>query len=947
MRPPRKDDARAPEHAVCSGALVYSTPCETMSEASRKQLSFSSVAILGPGLLGGSLALAVRKQLPHVHVRLWGRREEPLEYARSSGAAHAASTRLEEVVEGADLVVLATPVGVMSRLVSGMLPLLKPGVLVTDVGSVKGCVHQSVGSALTETGVAFIGSHPMAGSEKQGMEHASGELFRDATCILTNDEHVHEDMLLLLQRFWERVGCHCIRMKAADHDSSVARISHIPHALSALCVHTALDGGDVKLLGLVSAGGFRDTTRVSMGEPSMWAETVSSATRPNLKTEEGPQTVNVITRDLMESKGSDSRVEALRMDSSVNTGGDMLLSRTADQYTIRGFAGTDVQIGYMPLPRGMGYGMDTSLIENIEIVKGPIGSISGGQTSTLGAYGAGGSINLILKAPDFEERTELTAYARLSHHGQKYRVTIDDTRYRGNETDGFALRTVVAAEYERPFWLSNGANGGQKYTVSPIFRWQHDSRTKTVLTTSFQYQNSPTTMGIPVLGGHFVGPYDAWYGSPSGRLNAKSLLAMLDFERKLEKVWTIRIGGGMGYSDVDYNVWGISSSAGRGMSTEDYYNQMIASGKAKYEAAWSDEWNINWNFYSNALAEFKTGQVEHEALMGVSYTGSSTYGDGSSLVTNATANTNGYFSLYNPPPFFPAGRDYSGANATDTVVQRAGVLLQDVLSYGQWRFLAGVRGDAHFSLDNNYAFAWSPRFGITRMFGERVALFANAARTSAPNFGYLDENGKELTDSWRTDQMEFGFRVSPVDKVWFSASWFDIIQNNTPVAIDGYTNRYYSDGSKRAEGVELSLNGEITKNWSSYLSYTYTRTKNRTSGEVYPTIAPNALALWQKYRIDGGLLNGTVLGLGYRCKDSYYATFRGAKIADNYTIPSYSVFDFTVEIPLPETKWLKDATLRLAVYNIFDKKYVQSTRHAVQCTVGEPRTFEVGVKTAF
>ena len=181
-----------------------------MREYSRKQLFFSSVAILGPGLLGGSLALAVRKQLPHVHVSLWGRREEPLEYARSSGAAHTASTRMEEVVEGADLVVLATPVGVMPRLVSDMLPLLKPGVLVTDVGSVKGCVHQAVGSVLKKAGVAFIGSHPMAGSEKQGMEHASGDLFRDATCILTNDEHVHEDVLLLLQRFWERVGCHCI-----------------------------------------------------------------------------------------------------------------------------------------------------------------------------------------------------------------------------------------------------------------------------------------------------------------------------------------------------------------------------------------------------------------------------------------------------------------------------------------------------------------------------------------------------------------------------------------------------------------------------------------------------------------------------------------------------------------------------------------------------------------
>lgn len=677
---------------------------------------------------------------------------------------------------------------------------------------------------------------------------------------------------------------------------------------------------------------------------SLRAETVSTATLTNMKTEEVPQTVNVITRDLMESKGADSLVEALRMDSSVNTGGDMLMSRTADQYTIRGFAGSDVQIGNMPLPRGMGYGMDTSLVESIEIVKGPIGSIAGGQSSTLGPYGAGGSINLVLKTPEFVDRTELTAYARFSHHGQKYRMTIDDTRYRGDETNGFALRTVVAAEYDRPFWLNGGANGGQKYTVSPIFRWQHDSRTKTVLTTSFQYQNSPTYMGIPVLAGHFVGPYDAWYGSPSGRLNSKSLLAMLDFERKLEKVWTVRIGGGLGYSDVDYNIWGVSSSPGRGggMTTQEYYDQMIADGKAKYEASWSDTQNINWNFYSNAVAEFKTGQVAHEALMGVSYTGRSVYGDGSSM-----NNTNDYFSLYNPAPVIPSPRDYSGMNSDDSVIQRAGFLLQDVLSYGEWRFLAGVRGDAHFSMDNNYAFAWSPRFGITRMIGERVALFANAARTSAPNFGYKDENNKELTNSWRTDQMEFGFRVSPVDKVWFSASWFDIIQNNTPVTLPGSLDRYYADGSKRAEGVELSLNGEITKNWSSYLSYTYTRTKNRTTGEVYPTIAPNALAIWQKYRIDGGLLNGTVLGLGYRCKDSYYATFRGEKIADNYTIPSYSVFDFTVEIPLPETKWLKDATLRLAVYNIFDKKYVQSTRHAVQCAVGDPRTFEVGLKTTF
>lgn len=243
-----------------------------MRESFRKLSSFSSVAILGPGLLGGSLAMAVRKCLPHVHVRLWGRREAPLKYALSLGCAHVASTRLEDVLAGADLIVLATPVGVMSRLVENLPVLLKAGTLVTDVGSVKGCVHQTVGSVLTEAGVAFIGSHPMAGSEKQGIEYASGDLFQNATCILTNDEHVHEDVLLQLQRFWEKVGCHCIRMKSEDHDFSVARVSHIPHVLSALCVHSALDEGNVKLLGLISAGGFRDTTRISMGDSAMWAE---------------------------------------------------------------------------------------------------------------------------------------------------------------------------------------------------------------------------------------------------------------------------------------------------------------------------------------------------------------------------------------------------------------------------------------------------------------------------------------------------------------------------------------------------------------------------------------------------------------------------------------------------------------------------------------------------
>ncbi len=675
-------------------------------------------------------------------------------------------------------------------------------------------------------------------------------------------------------------------------------------------------------------------------------ETVSSATLTNMKLEEVPQTVNVITSELMEEKGADSLIEALRMDSSVSTGGEMIFSRTGDQFSIRGFAGSDVQIGNMKVPNGMGYALDTSVVENVEIVKGPIGSISGGQVSPGNAYGAGGSINLMLKKPEFTDRTELTTTARfIQHGGYKYRVSVDDNFYTGSEADGFAMRTILTAELDRPLWLDGGADPGEKYTVAPIMRWQHDSRTKTVWSTVLQYADGPTSMGVPVLGGQIIGDYDAWYASPNGHRRNTALMSMVEFERKHDDVWTFRMGAGLGYSDMDYDVRAVSSS-GKGMKPIDYYNQMLEGNALYLENAWSDTWGLNWNLYGNALAEFETGEVKHEALMGFSYSGTHSYGYSASLVSNGNENNSGEaYSPYNIPAFIPMEREYIAKNNRDSTLQRLGFIAQDVMSYGDWRFLIGLRGDAHFSLNNNYAFSWSPRLGITRKIGDHVVLFGNASRTDTPNFGYEDENGKEFTNSYRCEQLEFGARFNPWDKVWFSASWFGIWQNNSPL-LDSLTDTYVMEGSRRVEGVELSFTGEITENWSTYVSYTYLRQKNRNTGQINNTSSPNSLAVWQKYRISGGALEGTVLGLGMRCKDRYFATFRGEKLADNYTIPAYCVFDCSVEVPLPKS-WLPDASLRFAVYNIFDKEYIQSTRHAVQCTVGEPRTFEVSLKTTF
>ncbi|MEG2810022.1 MAG: prephenate dehydrogenase/arogenate dehydrogenase family protein [Akkermansia sp.] len=233
---------------------------------------FSRVAILGPGLLGGSLAMALRRYLPDLEIHLWGRRIEPLQIAEQFQLADLYTTDLARAVDGCDLIVFATPVGVMLPLATKMLPFLSADVLVTDVGSVKAFVHNQLGAFCAEHSLAFIGSHPMAGSEKQGIEYADADLFDKATVVLTGGEDRSSSLMEKLAHFWNAVGGLCLEMSPEQHDRTVATISHMPHAMAAICSLSAGDCGDTAVSRMLSAGGFRDTTRIAMGEPGMWAE---------------------------------------------------------------------------------------------------------------------------------------------------------------------------------------------------------------------------------------------------------------------------------------------------------------------------------------------------------------------------------------------------------------------------------------------------------------------------------------------------------------------------------------------------------------------------------------------------------------------------------------------------------------------------------------------------
>jgi len=200
---------------------------------------------------------------------VWARRPEAAEEAVRRGAADEATTDLAQAVAGADLVVLATPIGAMAGLAAQIRPHLSAGCLVTDVGSVKYPVVRAVSHALAGR-ARFVGSHPMAGSEQSGIDQARPDLFWEAVCIVTPAEDTDAAAVQQVHDFWRSVGAVVRTMGPQIHDEVVARVSHLPHLAAAALVNAVTQRGP-DLLGCAGPG-LRDSTRVASGPPEMWVE---------------------------------------------------------------------------------------------------------------------------------------------------------------------------------------------------------------------------------------------------------------------------------------------------------------------------------------------------------------------------------------------------------------------------------------------------------------------------------------------------------------------------------------------------------------------------------------------------------------------------------------------------------------------------------------------------
>ena len=228
----------------------------------------TNLAVIGPGLLGASIAMAA-KRAGNFRVSIWARRETAVSELQTRGIGDFASTDLRKTSENADLAILCVPIGAMPSLGRQLAAILLPGALVTDVGSVKGSVVAELNAIFTGE-VRFVGSHPMAGSEQTGMGFARADLFDDQVCIVTPDPTSQAQDIERVSSFWENLGCRVRQIGPDEHDEIVAMISHFPHLLAAALVDSVCARSPAALD--FAGPGFRDTTRVASGPPEMWSE---------------------------------------------------------------------------------------------------------------------------------------------------------------------------------------------------------------------------------------------------------------------------------------------------------------------------------------------------------------------------------------------------------------------------------------------------------------------------------------------------------------------------------------------------------------------------------------------------------------------------------------------------------------------------------------------------
>lgn len=227
-----------------------------------------TVCILAPGLLGASLAMALKGHSLAKRIHVWARRVETRLEISKLPWCDAVYDSAEAAVADADFVIVCSPVETIVPFIEKIAPHLKPNTIVTDVGSTKSTICRYAHAALIKGNGVFVGSHPMAGSEKSGHDHATSDLFKGRHCFVTPIDETPEEATKSVVNLWQNLDMRVSTLAPEKHDEIVAHISHLPHVVASVLSAQLLHKD--KSWGTLSGNGLADTTRIAAGNPALW-----------------------------------------------------------------------------------------------------------------------------------------------------------------------------------------------------------------------------------------------------------------------------------------------------------------------------------------------------------------------------------------------------------------------------------------------------------------------------------------------------------------------------------------------------------------------------------------------------------------------------------------------------------------------------------------------------
>ena len=721
----------------------------------------------------------------------------------------------------------------------------------------------------------------------------------------------------------------------------------------------------LSVLGLAAAENVETNSVADLGTVTVEAnalskyrpETVTGGTFTGEPPEKLPVTVDTLTEDFIRERNPTDMNDLLRQVPGIETGGTSLLVRQPGLFSIRGMGGTEPAFdGVIPVGRGAGLFMDPAMMERVEIVKGPIASLSGGAGAQQNNNGAGGSINMYLKGAHLRDsEISFSEQTSVGRNVWRQRGMID-----ANEVvveDKFAVRLPASFDIYSPAYISSGSQKGarprEQYTLAPSFVFKPTDDVTFGLKTMFVSSDSPSYIGIPVWRGEPAGGY-GWNESscrPSDRTKYRGMMVNPYVDWQVTDDWLLKFGGSFMYSDWEQK------------TREPYVPSLRSATNPTGDMASQAEYDQVMNHF------YETGEwLTGKKYMTSSFSESSAIQRNFNLYARSVYTKNelplGFRNTFLVQPDFY----YRDGDAFGAAVSRYGATVQDSIGWGWVTLLAGLRYDyfvenasvvtttgrggttttAHY--DEAHAFAFSPRGGLTVQPLDWLVFFGNVSQTQTPTLGYRTPDGTRPTDPWTATQWETGARIRPLEKFWVSASYFSIEQENTPVQ-DRRTQEVYYEGHSRSRGVDLSLTGDITENWTVLAMYTHTLYENCTkSGKAgsFERFPRHAVTLNTSYRLHGfDAIEDIVVGLGYRYRSMSYATMRGEYVNENLRFDPSHVFDVNMSVPLSKFGWCDDWFLTLGVRNLFDARYFDTSRHFYECFAGDPRTFEIGLRGKF